>query len=629
MSHRSPNQPSCARTRSNLLATAGALCLLMPAMRAAADGTWVMAPPNPATGGQAFGLWLLTDGTVLSHGRALNNWVILTPDRKGSYEKGTWKNAASNPHARGGATQHVLKDGRFFQAGGEYVDGPPCTPDLCKGVEIYDPVKDMWKTAASGLYEIADTGSATLGDGRLLYSTRNTKQTEIYDPATDKWTAASTLALANGDENSWATLQNGGILAVGYKSDGAAIYDPKTDKWIRTGPVPSGFATGDTGGISLMFDGRVLVYGIGQMYIYTPGPAASDPGTWKLGPKTLNGYEAEDEYSNTLPNGKVWGGLVSRMYGPGVILQEFDPMTDSVRSVKAPPDKGNPYPIDYVNLPNGQVMVTCEQNDWIYTPDSEPQDDWRPSVDMVEYNAADDTYTLTGRQLSGLINGADEGDDMTMAENYPIVWLKDSQDDVYYARSFNFSTLVPAKGDEPQTCQFTLPKDVPLNGELSLYVSAVGVKSKDGYPFKPKENGKPRMPSGGAPAMPTAGASAPQTKGDAGAASPGSGELPQNDPRSTTGTLVSPAAAAGSGSKASGGSAAPALVDDTAPAGGTPAAAPADKSGCSCHVAGGPTRAPAHAWLGLGLVGLLGWRSRRRRCPASKTGLARTREIMA
>ena len=132
---------------------------------------------------------------------------------------------------------------------------------------------------------------------------------------------------------------------MGYQSDGAAIYNPATGKWIRTGPVPSGFNTGDTGGISQMFDGRVFVYGLaGASYIYTPGATAADPGTWALGPKMLNGDEAEDEFSDTLPNGEVWGGLVTMTYGPGVVLQQFDPTTNMVSIGDAAARQGQSIP---------------------------------------------------------------------------------------------------------------------------------------------------------------------------------------------------------------------------------------------------------------------------------------------
>jgi hypothetical protein len=596
-----------------------------PLPASADGGTWTAAPANTAAGGQAFGLWMMTDGKVLSHGSALNHWVLLSPDRKGDYSKGTWKAAASSSHARGGAQQHMLKDGRFFQAGGEYVDGPACTPALCKGTEIYDPVADKWTDVAPGMYEIADTGSATLPDGRILDSNRAGKNIQIYDPTMDKWIDNGTFPLANGDENSWVSLQNGGILAVGYKSDGAAIYNIATNKWTRTGPVPSGFNTGDTAGISLMFDGRVLVYGIGQMYIYTPGPTGADPGTWALGPKTLKGYEAEDEFSNTLPNGKVWSGLVSMTYGPGLILQEFDPTTNTVVSAPPPPDKGNPYPIGYVNLPNGQVMVTCEQNDWIYTPADPPNDDWRPTVSSVVYNSANKTYTLTGTQISGLINGSDEGDDMTNAQNYPIVWLKDDTDNVYYCRSFNFSNMAPSKGDTPETCDFTTPPDLP-DGTYSLYVSALGVISKQPLNFKVGVGGKAdgTVPTTGGAGAGAAGAAAGAggaggAIGSAGAfASAGSGA------QASAGNASSAGAAAIGGRPASAGAAGTSTSfagsGALGSAGSTSGAAAPHKSGCSCHVvAGGTTQSTG--WASLGVLGLVALRARRRGRKTARHGV--------
>ena len=143
------------------------------------------------------------------------------------------------------------------------------------------------------------------------------------------------------------------------------------------------------------------------------------------------------------------------------MLIEFDPTTNSFASITPPPDGGGPYPVSYLNLPTGQVMTTGGSRDWLYTPDSPPQDAWRPAVTSVTYNSSTSMYTLTGTQLSGLINGGDEGDDMTMAENYPIVWLKDASNNVYYCRSSNFSTMGPQVGTRPQTCQFTTPANLP------------------------------------------------------------------------------------------------------------------------------------------------------------------------
>jgi CBS domain-containing protein len=71
-------------------------------------------------------------------------------------------------------------------------------------------------------------------------------------------------------------------------------------------------------------------------------------------------------------------------------------------------------------------------------------------VTSVTFNSGT-TYTISGTQLSGLINGSDEGDDMTNQQNYPIVWLKNSAGNVYYCRSFNFSSMVPSKGSAIET----------------------------------------------------------------------------------------------------------------------------------------------------------------------------------
>ena len=166
--------PISVRKRTRRMIAGGGIALLVvtAALTSPAHAfTWTAAPLN--NGGNAFGMWLLTDGRVLSHGTALNRWVVLTPDKTGNYAKGTWSNVAASVHARGGAQQHMFKDGRFFQAGGEFIDGPACTNALCPTTEIYDPVANTWTAKATAPLDIGDTGSATLGDGRILDSTRN------------------------------------------------------------------------------------------------------------------------------------------------------------------------------------------------------------------------------------------------------------------------------------------------------------------------------------------------------------------------------------------------------------------------------------------------------------------------
>jgi hypothetical protein len=608
-------------------------------LSANAAGTWTAAPSSPTNGGPAFGLWLLTDGTVLSHGNALNHWVILTPDSKGSYANGTWKTVASSAFARGGAQEHVLKDGRFFEAGGEFLyawpahDGvaacasnctnPPSGSPLYKNVEIYDPQTDTWTVEADGLYDIGDTGSATLSDGRILDSTRVSNAIQIYDPSTNTWTAGTSETNPNGDESAWASLQNGGVLAVAPMQ--TSIYDPATSTWVATGPLPAGFAVtltaasgypgtydfGDTAGISLMFDGRVLAYGLGTTTIYTPGAGASAPGTWALGPdmpyKTsptdgTAGNECEDGYTVTEPNGKVM--VATHPFGGSIdTLQEFDPTTNTIETVPFFPDPQGGYGVgNYLNLPNGQVLTTGASSDWLYTPDGAPEDGWRPTVTSVVFNGSA-TYTLTGTQLSGLINGGDEGDDLTAAENYPIVWLTDASGDVYYCRSFNFSTMMPSAGPASETCEFTTPASLPA-GTYNLYVSAVGVQSKNPLSFTVGQNS---TADGGGTLATDAGMSAPDAQSDAtipgssgssGTSSGGMGSSGGGALGTTSGGTSDVDGAATSGAESG------PNAEAGAPASGNP-------SGCACDAAG--ERGPIPSGLiALGAAFALTWRLRRK-----------------
>lgn len=615
---RSSRKGSLLRVELGVAVVLAACAVARPAR--ASGGTWTIAPVNPTTGGGAFGLWLLTDGTVLSHGNALNHWVILTPDKTGSYINGTWKSVANSTLARSGATQHVLKDGRFFQAGGEFINGPACTAANCSTAEIYDPVANTWTNTPNGLFDIGDTGSATLSDGTLLYSTRAGTQTEIYDPVANMWTQGASMprAMGSGDENAWASLQNGGVLAVDQFA--ASIYDPATATWQATGPVPTGFNTGDTAGIAQMFDGRVLAYGISSqgkppvVYIYTPGPTAASPGTWAIGPAMVNGDEAEDEYTDVLTDGTVMVGLTAVSLGPGVGLQLFDPTTNTVASTPAPPDKGNPpFPIDYVNLPTGQTMVTSADNDWILTPTDPPNDAWRPTVTSVVFNSGT-TYTLTGTQLSGLINGADEGDDMTMAQNYPIVWLKDGSGNVFFCKTFNFSNMMPSAGSTVETTQFTTPAGL-ASGTYDLFVSAVGVQSKNPLAFTTGVGGTSDGGTGSSSSSGAADAGNDATTGsggaDAGEADASSGgssgarsgsSSGGTGPGTTSSSAAGNSSGAGSNGASSGGGAG---SGDTSGENGNP-------KGCGCTTVGSRSNAGAGVSL-LGLAGLIFAAGRRRR----------------
>jgi hypothetical protein len=197
--------------------------------------TWTLAPYSIANGGPAFGLWLLTDGSVLSHGGDLHQWVRLTPDAFGNYANGTWTRLADSNYGRGAAQEHVLRDGRFYEAGGEYIYfWPPGSSSMDhNSLEIYDPLKNSWTIGSPGLYgDIGDSGSATMKDGRVFASSRVTTSTQIYDPVLNVWAQAAAKGDNTGDEESWVSLPDGSVLAVSNTSHDR--YDLLANQWYRT-----------------------------------------------------------------------------------------------------------------------------------------------------------------------------------------------------------------------------------------------------------------------------------------------------------------------------------------------------------------------------------------------------------
>lgn len=108
-----------------------------------------------------------------------------------------------------------------------------------------------------------------------------------------------------------------------------------------------------------------------------------------------------------------------------------------------------------------------------------PQSSWRSAVSSVTANS-DGSYRLTGTQLSGpgapartIFPGAGE-----LSDRMP----EGRGSHVRYARSYNFSFVVPSKPGEVQTADFALPSGL-AHGTYSLYLSSCGVSSAAAYSF--------------------------------------------------------------------------------------------------------------------------------------------------
>jgi hypothetical protein len=468
-----------------------------------------------------------------------NQWIRLTPDSNGNYSTGTWSALLTMSNTRQFFSSAVLPDGRVYVIGGEYTNADSSGQDGSLG-EIFDPQTNLWspmsKPAAFSWIQ-GDASGAVLADGRVLLGNLQTTSppftTALWDPVTNDWTVAGsafgTLGTdtknSNCNEETWTLLPDGSVLTVDTLDEpNAERYIPSIDEWVSTGTTPSNLVlttiTDPTGASVSIFeigpaillpDGRVFaIGGTGQTALYTPPPAGSDPrttpGTWTAGPAfpndTSSGHvwptlTASDAPAVLQTNGKVLltagnlyeinqGAANADYFSQDMTFLEFDPATNMLSTFSpvpfSPSSAPNTWPARFLLLPTGQILLTTQGSTiYIYTPDSadnDPQDSWRPAITSAPGTlVTGHTYTLTGTQFNGLSQAVSYGDDAQMATNYPIVRLSDAAGQVRYLRSFNFSTMAVATGDESVTTEIEVPLDV-APGQWQLAVIANGIASQ-------------------------------------------------------------------------------------------------------------------------------------------------------
>ena len=423
---------------------------------------------------------VLTDGTVFVKSfDQYQHCFKLTPTGDGNYVNGTWTHLPDMPVGEIYGPCEVLKDGRLFLAGGEYLSPGESDNNTC---EVYDPASNTWTQGPDGLYgDIGDTGNSIMSDGRVLVSTRFDMRTQIFDPTTMSWSSTGSMTNFTGDEESWQILPDNTILNV---FNIGQRYLPTTGQWIPTAAMPGSNGLVDTafeiGPAVMLYTGKIITFGgTNNTAIYTPPVALNGLGTWVVGPKIPGSLTSPDCPAAVEPDGKVIFISTPADFGVAT-FNEYDPVTNTMSVIAGPPGVGaiTSFTPRFLTLPNGQILMTGVGSQcWLYNPAGTPQAAWRAHLTSVTRSGS--TFTLTGTQLNGLTSGGSYGDDATMASNYPIVILRSiGTGKTYYAKSFNFSTMGLATGVTPVTCQFTLPSGLPA-GSYNLTTSASGVVSSN------------------------------------------------------------------------------------------------------------------------------------------------------
>jgi hypothetical protein len=451
-----------------------------------ADAQSVTQLASPAPDG-AVVTFQLTDGTVLAQGNNLSDWWILTPDNKGNYANGNWKQVASLPpgYAPYAMSSQVLGDGRVLIDGGEYNPGYNDFTLTNLGA-IYDPVADSWANLKppAGWANIGDSPSVVLPDGDFVIGNKLDERMASLNPKTMVWTAlAHTGKHDFNAEEGWTLLPADIFMTIDVKANPRAErYSPKYHEWITLpntpvnlqGPPCCGctryppknlcyYPPGEIGPALLMPNGTVFATGAthsGQTAahsaIYTPGTG------WKAGPDFPNNDQAGDDFASLLPNGHA---LVE---GNSGTLYEFDGTTLRAEPVNA---SGSCLMI----LPSGGVLIGGFE---IYTSQGNFNMAWRPTITGSPSTVArGSTYKISGTQFNGLSQANAFGDELQTSTNYPLVRITNNATrHVFFARTHDHSTMGVATGAATVSTNFDVPPAMET-GAGSFVVVANGIPS--------------------------------------------------------------------------------------------------------------------------------------------------------
>jgi len=446
-------------------------------------------PPEPVES-----TFQLTDGTVLAYGFG-HNWWKLTPDNVGSYLNGTWTQVAGLPagYIPDAMAEGVLADGRVVVAGGEYNNGAFAFTNKSA---IYDPLADTWTdiTPPDSLIPfIGDSPATVLPDGRFVIGEKFKKKVFGLDPKTLIWSELpSTHKHDFNAEEGWTLLPDGSILTYDVKSHPKSErYLPDEGKWVDAGStivdlrgaenccghcIPYGpkqkcyDPPGEVGAAILRPDGTVFATGSmpegesrGHTSIYSPPRRLETKGHWTPGPDFPVGDDSFDSPSALLPNGNV---LVKSSRG---YLYEFDGTTLTRELFFSG------FPILMV-LPTGEVLVDGSA---VYQGTGNYLQSWAPTISEFPASVKrGSTYKISGTQFNGLSQGSALGDEYESHTNYPLVRITNiASGHVFYARTYDHSTMGVATGNTPVFTHFDVPASMET-GAGSLEVVANGIPSK-------------------------------------------------------------------------------------------------------------------------------------------------------
>jgi hypothetical protein len=465
-----------------------------------AVGSWTGVINEPA-GVTIEEMILLSDGSVMGQDSSSGetNWWQLTPDTTGSYITGKWKQLASMHYARNAYGKTMLQDGRVLVVGDEN-DHNGTT------AEVFDPqsgAKGKWTNLPLAGVGFADCETVILPDGNVLISPVSWLPypkfiTVIYNPTTNGWSFPGS-SLAYQDEASWVKMPDDSILTIDYNNTTSERFIPALGQWIADASVPvTIYDQGEMGPGFLLPDGRAFFLGgSGHTALYTASPlGGTNQGSWAKGPDIPSGRVTCDAPGAMMVNGRVLcavGGKAADGGSPAPTwFYEYDykdhtaSPNGTFKPTSSPTDStigsSNNVPsghLSFLDLPDGTVLA-CNSSGgklYVYTPDTPPLAAGKPTIESVDWNVNGDLH-ISGTLFNGISQGAAFGDEGQDASNYPLVSFTDGIGNVYYGRTYNWSSTGVQTGGKVVTTEVTLPSAVFSGpGTFSLQVIANGIAS--------------------------------------------------------------------------------------------------------------------------------------------------------
>lgn len=499
-------------------------------------GSWTALAAAPSGGNGLYAPHLLTDGSVLFEAGTNAQWYKLTPDNTGSYVNGTYSTIALLPVINGQQyaplyhASAVLPDGRLVIVGGEY-NANQVNNQSDQGGNvytnlgaIYDPIANKWTNVPQPsnfpsnyngyLGTIGDAESTVLNDGTFLLGgcCAPTDAADLFNASTLAWTstpAPSNQGTNGQDEMGYEILPNGNVLTIDVNGSTAFTsteqYVPSSHTWISGNdtPVPLGdlpaCGAGEIGPAVLRPDGTLVAFGGYSLSNCTAqtNPETTDPtailntstGDWIAGPDVPSvcgassnaGCTLADAPAAMLPNGNVLFAAAPGYTDAGTHFFEYT-AANTVTQVQDPLQNASStsaYNYNFLVLPTGQILMTdSSDTPEVYTPVGTPNANYAPVISQVASTIApgSSANAISGTQFNGLSQGADYGDDVQTATNYPIVRITNTQSGhVFYARTYNHSTMSVAPGQAGSTT-FSVPASIET-GPSTLVVIANGISS--------------------------------------------------------------------------------------------------------------------------------------------------------